>query len=407
MKTKLIVIAWRNLWRNKRRTLITMASIVFSVFFASVMRSLQEGSYDKMIDNLVKFYTGYVQVQDSGYWNEKTLDNTIEEDTSLSRLTEKLPDVLLVTPRIEGYGLAASKDKSKPVLVLGIDPEKEDKIIKLSRKIIKGSAVNDSDEAVMIAEGLAGYLDLQTGDTLVIISQGYHGVSAAGKFPVKAIFRHPSPEFNNRMIFCNLKTAQAFFYLGNKVTSQVVMVKDHYKVAHIKHFIEKHIPETLRVMTWDEMQPEMDSMIKGDRAGGIVMLLVLYLVIGFGIFGTAMMMINERKKEFGVVNSIGMTKTEINLVLLIETFLLGIIGVIAGLIITIPVIWYFYLNPVPLTGDMAKAMIEYGLEPFYFVSVKSSIFLNQGGIILILCFIVSCFSMISVGRMKMIDALRS
>ncbi len=132
MKTKLIVIAWRNLWRNKRRTLITMASIVFSVFFASVMRSLQEGSYDKMIDNLVKFYTGYVQVQDSGYWNEKTLDNTIEEDTSLSRLTEKLPDVLLVTPRIEGYGLAASKDKSKPVMMLGIDPEKEDKIIKLS-----------------------------------------------------------------------------------------------------------------------------------------------------------------------------------------------------------------------------------------------------------------------------------
>lgn len=407
MKTKLLLIAWRNLWRNKRRTLITIASIVFSVFFAAVMRSLQEGSYDKMIDNLVKFYTGYLQIQDSAYWNEKTLDNSIMEDSLLSAAIENMDDVLLVTSRIEGYALAIHDEKSKPVILLGIDPIKEDKILKIRQKLIEGEMPSAVENAIMIAEGLAAFLDISVGDTLVLLSQGFHGVSAAEKFPVKAVFHHPSPDFNNRMIFTNLRTAQEFLYLGNRVSSQVVMVKDHYKVSHVKHIIKKHIPPDRRVMSWDEMQPEMVSMIKGDRAGGIVMLLLLYLIIGFGIFGTAMMMINERKKEFGVVNAVGMTKTEINMVLMIETFLLGIIGVVAGLAITLPVIWYFYVNPLPLTGDLAKVMMEYGLEPYYFVSVRPSIFLNQAGIVLILCLSVSVLTMFTVSRMKMTEALRS
>jgi len=241
----------------------------------------------------------------------------------------------------------------------------------------------------------------------VLISQGYHAVSAADKFVVAAVFKHPSPDFNNSMVFMSVNSAQLFFALDNKVTAEVIMVKSHHKVQHVKDFIEKNIDSSKRIMTWEEMQPEMVSMINGDRAGGIVMLLVLYLVIGFGIFGTAMMMINERKREFAVVNSIGMTKNQINKVLVVETLLLGFIGVFIGLTLTTPIIWYFYLNPVPIGGDMGKVMEEYGIEPFYYVSTRASLFINQAITIFILCVAVGITAMISVYRLNMIKNLRA
>ena len=159
MKSQL-TLAWRNLWRNRRRTIITTSSIVFSVFYACIMRSMQEGSYDSIIGNLVKYYSGYLQVQDSAYWEEKTLDNTLEYDSALVTRIEAMEDVKLVTPRLESFALSAYNEFSKPVFVIGIDPDKEDRIIHVSQKIIKGSFINPDDEGALIAEGLAGFLKI-------------------------------------------------------------------------------------------------------------------------------------------------------------------------------------------------------------------------------------------------------
>ncbi|MFC2114176.1 ABC transporter permease [Bacteroidota bacterium] len=406
MKTY-IKLAWRNLWRNKRRTLITTASIVFSVFFAVIMRTMQEGSYDNMIETMVKFYSGYLQIQDSAYWDERTLDNSVEFDSALTEQVNAVEDILLVTPRLESFALSAYEEKSKPVMVFGIMPEEEDQIIKLSDKVIEGSFLMNNGQGVLISEGLARFLGIKLNDTLVMISQGYHGISAAGKYAISGIFKHPNPEFNNNMIYMSLPAAQEFYSAYGMHTSEVIMIKDHYGVGKVKAELEKFLPEDKVVMTWEEMQPEMKNMIEGDRQGGIVMLLILYLVIGFGIFGTAMMMINERKREFGVLNAVGMRKAKINIVLFYETILLGLVGSVLGLVISIPLTYYFYLNPLPLPGDMADAMMEYGMEPYYFVSMKASLFINQAILIFIMCVAVSFVSMITIRRMKMIDALRA
>jgi len=401
-----IKLAWRNLWRNKRRTLITSASIIFSVLFASFMRAIQEGSYDSMIDNMVKFYSGYLQVQDTAYWGEKTLENTIAYDSVLTEKISKIEDVRLVTPRLESFALSAYKQNSKPVFVMGIKPVKEDRIIKLSKKIQKGAFISPGDKGALIAEGLSKFLKIGVGDTLVMISQGYHGVSAAGKFAVRGIFKHPNPEFNNNMVYLSLKTAQDFYSAYGRYTSEVIMVDDHYEVDHVKKAIQAILPPGKTVMTWDEMYPELLNMIEGDRAGGIIMLWILYLVIGFGIFGTVMMMVNERKREFGVINAVGMRKSRINRMLFAEIVMLGMLGAIVGLILTAPIIWYFYLNPIQMPPDMAEAMVTYGMEPFMFVSIRPVIYINQALTIFILSSVIAGIMMINVARLNLVKALR-
>jgi ABC-type lipoprotein release transport system permease subunit len=406
MKTNL-KLAWRNLWRNKRRTLITTSSIVFSVFFACIMRSMQEGSYDSIIGNLVKFYSGYLQVQDTAYWEEKTLENSIEYDSLLIQSISGIDDITLVTPRLESFALSAYKENSKPVFVIGIDPEKEDRIIQLSQKIVNGDFLSRQDEGALIAEGLARFLKINVGDTLVMISQGYRGVSAAGKFAVRAVFKHPAPEFNNTMVFLSLNAAQNFYSAEGRYTSDVIMVEDHYEVKKAKKAIADFLPADKKVMTWDEMHPELISMVEGDRAGGIIMLWVLYLVIGFGIFGTVLMMVNERRREFGVMNAIGMQKNRINLMLFFEIVLLALLGTIGGLLVTSPAIIYFYQHPIPLTGDMAEVMLEYGMEPYMFFSIRPMIFINQAGTIFIISIAISLIMMISVSKLKIITALKT
>ncbi len=399
-------LAWRNLWRNRRRTFIAISSIVFSVLLASWMRSMQEGSYDSMIDNVVKFYSGYLQVQDTAYWNERTLDNSFEVTTELREKISRIKNVSLVSNRVESFALAANHIKSKPAIVIGIEPEAEDQITNLSKKIKKGEFLKNGDKGVVLGEGLANYLNLGVGDTLVMISQGYRGISASGLFVIKGIVSHPNPEFDKRMVYLDIETARDFYSAHGLSTSLVIMSGDHQHINRMKRDIEQFLPKNNRVMTCTEMQPEIVQLVQSDRGSGMIMLGILYLVIAFGMFSVVMMMVKERKREFGVVHAIGMQKDKLKVVVFFETIFIGLIGCAIGLMISYFFCLYFYYNPIPLTGEMAKATLQYGMEPYMFFSMKGSLFYSQMILVFIISVFISIFPVYNIGRLKITKAMR-
>lgn len=400
------ILAWRNLWRNKRRTFIAISSIVFSVLLASWMRSMQEGSYESMIDNVVKFYSGYLQVQDTAYWNERTLDNSFEVTTELREKISNIKNVSLVSSRVESFALAANNLKSKPAMVVGIEPEAEDRITSISKKIKKGVFLKNSDDGVVIGEGLANYLQLSVGDTLVMISQGYRGISASGLFEIKGIVSHPNPEFDKRLVYLDIETARQFYSAEGLSTSLVIMSDDHEHINRMKQEIEQFLPENNTVMTWTEMQPEIVQLIESDRGSGLIMLGILYMVIAFGMFSVVIMMVKERKREFGIVNAIGMQKNKLASMVFLETIFIGFIGCGIGLLISYFFCLYFYYNPIPLTGEMATATEQYGMEPYMFFSMKPSLFYSQMIIVFIVSVFISVFPVNNIFRLKITKAIR-
>ncbi len=406
MKTN-IKLAWRNLWRNKRRTVIAISSIVFSVLLVSWMRSMQEGSYDSMINNVVKFYSGYLQVQDTAYWEEKTLENSMQADTALLSKIREIPEVSLVSNRIESFALAANETKSKPAMVMGIEPGAEDEITKISEKISAGNFLKDGDKGTVLSAGLAKYLGLSVGDTLVMISQGYHGISASGLFEVRGIISHPIAEFDKRMVYLDLETARDFYSAYGLSTSLVVMTDNHYHVNRLKKQITAVVSESETVHTWAEMQPELVQLIESDRGGGIIMLGVLYMVIAFGMFSVVIMMVKERIREFGVTHAVGMQKTKLASIVFMETILIGLIGCSVGIVISYLFCLYFYNNPIPLPEDMAEATAKYGIEPYMFFSMKSSLFYSQMFVVFIISLFISLFPISSIRRLKITKAMRS
>jgi ABC-type lipoprotein release transport system permease subunit len=406
MKTN-IKLAWRNLWRNRRRTIIAVSSIVFSVLLASWMRSMQEGSYDSMIENSVKFYSGYLQIQDTAFWDERTLENSFKPTPELISKIKKTKDVTLVSNRIESYALAANQLKSKPALVLGIEPEAEDRITNISKKIKAGSFLKNGDKGAILCEGLANYLKLNVGDTLVMISQGYHGISASGLFIVKGIMKHPIAEFNNNTIYLDIETARDFYSAYGLSTSMVIMTSNHYEVKHIKREVAKILPPNNRVMTWVDMQPDLEQLIESDRAGGIIMLGILYMIIAFGMFGVVLMMVKERTREFGVIHALGMQKSKLSIVMFFETIFIGLIGCVTGIIISYVFCLYFYYNPIPLSEEMAKAYEQYGMEPYMYFSLKASLFYSQMILVFLISIVISIFPVYNISRLNITKAMRS
>ena len=153
-----------------------------------------------MVKNVVQSYTGYIQVQDKKYWDEKIIDNSLAYSEETINKISSVKNVSLVSPRLESFALVSHGNNTKGAIVLGIDPEAENKLTKLSSKIISGNMLSEDSRGVLVSERLAKYLKVELNDTLVLIGQGYHGVSAADKFPVEGIIKIPQPDLDNKLI---------------------------------------------------------------------------------------------------------------------------------------------------------------------------------------------------------------
>lgn len=467
-------IAWRNLWRNRRRTAITSASIFFAVFFAVIMRSYQLGSYDHMINNFIESFTGHLQVQHVNYLDNPLIDNSFDYKDSLVSAISKLENVVSVTPHLESFTLASSGTQTKGVAVIAIDPVKEksfsdpevnlvkyritdktleclkddgnipgeivekvkmcldrsysssarmelemalsdeerDKYITLIMKCsgVSNGYLETDDNGILVSDRLAGYLKVSIGDSLILMGQGYHGVSAAGLFPVRGIIKMPSPEIDNKLIIMTIPSAQKFFDAEGRITSLVVNLSDRSNrtIKTAKAAINSLLTDkNTEARTWYELNPVLYQQIQGDSQSGMAMLGLLYFIIFFGIFGTVLMMVSERRREFGVLVAIGMQKKKLKRVVTTEMMLLGAIGLVCGLAASVPLILYFYYNPVVLKGELGSMMEDYGWDAVMPTAWFGPYFYWQALIVALMLLLATIYPLRKIGKLKEIEALRS
>lgn len=383
-----------------------MASIVFAVILAILLDSVKEGMLVKMQENVVSFYSGAVQVHQQGYWDEKTLENSFEYDPSLVSKINSNPGVNSTAARLESFALVASDRYTRGCLVVGIEPEEEIQVTSLDRKIIAGSYLTELEQSVLLGEGLADYLRLSVGDTLVIIGQGYHGVSAAGKYSVKGLIKFASPDLNRSMVYLPLKLSQHLFGAPDRVTALVLDIDNVNDAEQIESQLIQTLGHTYEVMSWKNLMPELNQVIEGERAENVIFLFVLYILIAFGIFGTVLMMTVERQYEFGVLVAIGMRKLKLSSVVILENIIISILGALAGTLLSVPVVLYFYKFPVRLSGELEKAYENFGFEPIFYFSIEPIIFYRQTLIVFCIALLLSIYPLLKITRLEPVTAMR-
>lgn len=452
--------------------MITSASVFFAVLFAIVMRSLQLGSYGKMFRDAIESYTGYLQIQQQDFWDEKTVNYTFTYDPQLDQQIIEDANVISTVPRFESFALASNGPQTKGVMVMGIDPEKESdlsnifhrkvryritpealdeirndpeipgKIKELAKSFKDASftsssrlqldlGISDSDApeilpaiekytrfdngsirmgepGAWLGDRLSKYLDVGIGDTIVLLGQGYHASTAAGKYEIKGIVRMALPDVDNKVVYLPLDICQYLYNAPSNLTSLAIHVNDNSDKAIEATIqrIEPLLPENQRVIDWKEMNEVLVSQLEADNKSGMIMIGILYLVIAFGVFGTVLMLTAERRREFGVLVAIGMQKRRLSAIMSMEMLLIGTLGILAGIIVAGAVILYGMDHPIVFKGEMAKMWEDYGFDPVLAFEGIGIYFLWQIIIVGIIVLIAVGYPLSKIAGMKVVNALR-
>jgi putative ABC transport system permease protein len=402
----LLKLAWKNMWRNRNRTIITMAAIFFAVILSVATSSLRDGIFDNLVKNVVSFYTGYAQVHKQGYQDEQILDNSFEASAQTEQKILQDKNVSGITPRLESFALASSENITKGCLVVGIHPEKENQITSLKNKITTGEYLKDDDNAILLSQGLAERLKLQLNDTIVLIGQGYHGATAAGKYRIKGLLKFGSPDLNDKALFMPLAAAQDFYSAYGMVTSYVLSLYNTKNPEATAVGIASSLGKDYEALSWGELIPDIKQHIQTDTSNAKYVQGVLYMLICFGIFGTLLMMMVERKFEMGMLVAIGMKKIKLMILLLVESVMTVFAGCIFGIAASIPLVYYFNKHPLKIGGETAETYQRFGFEPIFPTSTDASNFIRQGVIVLIIGLILSLYPMYKAMRLNPVTAMK-
>jgi ABC-type lipoprotein release transport system permease subunit len=399
-------LAWRNIWRNKRRTIITASSIAFAVMFAGFMSAIQEGSWDHMINNVVSSYTGNIQIHKKGYWDSPSI-NDLTQEKELTMVKDLSENIDIAVPRLESFALLTTGENTRGTMVVGIDTEKEDLFSNMSDKVKNGTFLNAGDEGVLMGDRLAELVGAEIGDTIILISQGYRGVNAVGKYPLRGTTHFPTPQLNRSLVVMTLEKAQAF-YGAEELISALVLKSSPLGVEDrvTQSLVSSLDTSSLEIMTYKELMPELIKSKQIDASGNYIIFFILYMIIAFGIFGTILMMLKERQYELGVLNSIGMEKRRLFFMVWWELIILATIGIVIGLIFAFGLSYYFYVNPIVLTGELADAMEKFEFDAIMPASIEPRLFIWQAIVVYFICLIIILFPFFHIRNINPVKAMR-
>lgn len=450
---KLIIIAWRNLWRNKKRTILTVASVVFAILFAVMMRSQQLGMYSNAINNVTDVETGHIQIQGKGFNETSSVNDAFVPNDSLYALLENDKRIKKVISRLNTGGIASSGSLTKETMVMGMEVSKEGNVF--ARNISAGTMIDDASDGVVIGETLANYLrlidyevsldlsdeegnifqqeidadsipGLKIGDkynnrrilainktpiiikdSVTILGGGYHGATAAGVYKVAGIVKLPLPDMNKRLIIMNLKTCQDFVQAPGVIATINVNLKDPEDIDDVYASLRNDLDlEIYDVFKWEHLKEELVQQIESDNKSGLIFMFILYLIIGFGILGTIIMMTNERKKEFGIMIAVGMKKWKLSVTMMVESFFIAIMGSALGIAVTVPSVLFMHYHPIPLQDEMAKTMEDMGFEAVMPFAADADIFTAQIITVLIMFSLASLYTLNKIRKMEALNSIR-
>ena len=342
----LAAMAWRNVWRRKRRTLITAFSIGFGVLLAATFTGMAVYMYGNMIDASAATGFGHVTIEPAGYNRTPTLDKRLAESSRLQKQSLAEPAVKSALVRISGQAMFASAVKSVGGMFLAIDPAQESPEYNLLLRSMQEGEVfpGKGGNGVVVGRKLAEKLNLRVGKKLVYTTTDANGEIVSEIARVTGIFATDVLEIDSGMVLLPIDRVRKLLgYGADEATLLAVMLWDQRKAEQVRKRLEARLAGAEReVLSWRETQADLAGMITIDSSSNYISQFLVALLIAAGVLNTLLMSVLERSREFGVMMAIGMSAKGLFRLVLLESVWLALIGLLLGLILTAP--WYWYLH---------------------------------------------------------------
>jgi len=405
-----IKMAWRNIWRNPRRTLLTISAIAFACLLLVFMLSFQFGSYDAMINASVKIHTGHLQVQAKGYKEKQQMQQVISDPAAVEYILAQIHGVEAFTPRANAFSMISSDERTGGVLVIGIDPEKEARVSTLKKLIRKGRYLLPTDtDKILVGRLLANNLKVDLGDELTILGQGRDGSVAAAVFEVTGIFKSGIDDLDRSTVHVPLKYFQEIYSMNNTVHEVTSICKDLGDLPEIKQAVISEISKLdnrppLTALDWKELMPGLSQGIFMDLVSGLITYFILIMVVAFSILNTFLMAILERTREFGMLMAIGTTPGRLTRMVLTESTLMTLIGIAAGIALGCAVTLYFELHGINIAGA-SEIMRQYGVSGSLYPKLSLLSASIGPGMVFIITFFAALYPALKIKRLRPVEAM--
>ena len=405
----LTILAWRNLWRHARRTVLTILAVFFATFLTVVMRGLTIGTWEFNVKNSVEMFSGYLQVQRTGYQDSPSLQKCFAYDSALQARIMAVPRVHALAPRVQADGLVSCRGNSSGGIVLGIDPASEQRISRFAQRVNAGTffGLGSTDE-VVVGYRLMENLRARIGDTIVVLAQGYDGVMGNQKFRVSGTVKLGAPEFDDMAVLMDIRAAQGLLALEGRVHVLAIALATLKDIEPARRAIASLLPDdgTRSVLSWDEVLPELRQAMDLDQATGWLFLGILIVVVAFGILNTVLMSVTERFREFGVSLAVGMRPGRLARLVALETAFLAAIGIASGALLGWLVNLYVALNPILLTGEFGAIYEEYGFVPQLMATASPEVVTLVCWIMLLVSFLAGLYPAYRVLKLEPLKGMR-
>ena len=332
-----VAVAWRNLWRNRRRTWLAVGGVAFATALVQFSMSMQVGGYAAQIEAATDFFVGHAQIQRSDYLEQGRIEQTLAGATALVRRLEARPEVLAAAPRVEAFALASVEERSFGVQLLGMDAARERRTVGFLRRIAEGRMAAGPDE-VVLGSALARNLGAGLGDEVVVLGAGKEGGVAALAASVSGIFDSGIVELDRSLMLAPINAVQSAFGLGDEAHSLVLRGADPLAGAELVQALNSELPLGAKARNWDAVLPDLRQGIELDRLGSVFLYAIIIVVVTFSVVNTFIMTVFERTREFGLLRAIGMRPGALIGMVQLEAFCIWLLGVGVALALMVPVI---------------------------------------------------------------------
>ena len=423
-----IAIAWRNVLRNPKRSLITIFGITVGLTALIFLWSLYEGLIPLMADNMTGLYMGHMQIASTQYIEKPLLENAVVDGGSIIEAVATQPGIEAYSPRLVSYGLVSYGDNSQGAAITGVDPELESRVGRLDDNVQEGGTFLKGDDrrGVVIGADIARNIDAGIGDeVLLVMANRFNSLSYIGPLPIVGIIKCNLPEIDSSTVFVDREMLAQELFIDTGVeytnpdaevhdvsgvfTTLALRVKDQRNLESIQVDLRSKVPDTVSVRTWGEIAPWFENMDKFRQAFSYIILFIVLLIVIAGILNTVLMSVMERTREFGIMRALGTKGWQISLTVSLESTFLGLIGIACGSILGAGLVLLFSQIGIDLYGKLGASMMAqfYVFDTVVYPALDLRLLINTCVIILIAVILVSLYPARKAAKMEPVSAIKA
>ena len=414
----LLMFAWRNLWRHRKRTLITLSSIGIGFGLAVLSIGIGDGSHNSLIRNAIKLGEGHLTIQPRGYIEAPANHKYLTDGLALSKKLDALNLDGSIEPRISLQMLASTANNSVGAALEGISSTSDPRVDMLKPQLLKGDWLKPGDDrGIVIGDGMASKLKAKIGSKVVLMAGKKGGDSQAQLGRVRGIFKSQVPEMDDYLILSDIQLARRFLegegadMAKQPVTRFAIFLNDPDTLYEWKDKVKFAVEDKQVIaMDWQEMMPQLVQFIIIDDAGNYVFLLLILIMVIFGVLNTVLMSVLERTREFGLLRALGLSRRNLLTLVFCESFLMGLLAIVVGWTVGGGIHFWFSEHGIDFTammGEGGNVMMGTFMDPIVYTELSWDRVTQLTTIIFVATLSSGIYPAIKAARVTPVEALRT